>query len=298
MPQLVYPPEPAYQEPAAPKGLSGAFGGKKRHEEAVSLARASHKIARRSWHERCTRMHADDVAEAERQQAERDRVGKLAAAEATYQEEFRQRDADAEARNQELSPFSSILAVTVPEPSSIPAVKEYRYVKAKDEIVPTSRCQSRRRRTATPTPCGRSPCAPCTRSSRPTAPGKPPASRSAAGRTGSRRPTKVTIAIRANDSGRPGGSHRMTRQTVIAIEHGHSSPYLEVAFQIARVFDAPLDDVFQYPNKEREGPVKAIVQGVYGVTDFLSLADIDLPSIGHDQVLIRIHAARRSGGQG
>ena len=138
MPQLVYPPEPAYQEPAAPKGLSGAFGGKKRHEEAVSLARASHKIARRSWHERCTRMHADDVAEAERQQAERDRVGKLAAAEATYQEEFRQRDADAEARNQELSPFSSILAVTVPEPSSIPAVKEYRYVKAKDEIVPTS----------------------------------------------------------------------------------------------------------------------------------------------------------------
>ena len=39
---------------------------------------------------------------------------------------------------QELSPFSSILAVTVPEPSSIPAVKEYRYVKAKDEIVPTS----------------------------------------------------------------------------------------------------------------------------------------------------------------
>jgi putative transcriptional regulator len=44
----------------------------------------------------------------------------------------------------------------------------------------------------------------------------------------------------------------VTRQTVIAIEHGHSSPYLEVAFQIARVFDAPLDDVFQYPNKERE----------------------------------------------
>ena len=174
MPQLVYPPEPAYQEPAAPKGLSGAFGGKKRHEEAVSLARASHKIARRSWHERCTRMHADDVAEAERQQAERDRVGKLAAAEATYQEGFRQRDADAEARNQELSPFSSILAVIVPEPSSIPAVKEYRYVKAKDEIVPTSRCQSRRRRTATPTPCGRSPCAPCTRSSRPTAPGNRP----------------------------------------------------------------------------------------------------------------------------
>jgi restriction system protein len=30
------------------------------------------------------------------------------------------------------------LAVSVPEPSSIPAVKEYRYVKAKDEIVPAA----------------------------------------------------------------------------------------------------------------------------------------------------------------
>ena len=29
-------------------------------------------------------------------------------------------------------------ALKLPEPSSIPAVKEYRYVKAKDEIVPTS----------------------------------------------------------------------------------------------------------------------------------------------------------------
>ncbi|WP_243885085.1 helix-turn-helix transcriptional regulator [Cellulomonas fengjieae] len=39
----------------------------------------------------------------------------------------------------------------------------------------------------------------------------------------------------------------VTRQTVIAIEQGRYSPSLEMAFQIARVFDVPLDDVFQYP---------------------------------------------------
>jgi len=39
----------------------------------------------------------------------------------------------------------------------------------------------------------------------------------------------------------------VTRQTIIAIEQGRYSPSLEMAFQIAGVFDVPLDDVFQYP---------------------------------------------------
>ena len=42
----------------------------------------------------------------------------------------------------------------------------------------------------------------------------------------------------------------VTRQTVIAIEQGRYSPSLEMAFQIARVFGVPLDDVFQYPDRE------------------------------------------------
>ena len=40
----------------------------------------------------------------------------------------------------------------------------------------------------------------------------------------------------------------VTRQTVIAIEQGRYSPSLEMAFQIARVFGVPLDEVFQYPD--------------------------------------------------
>lgn len=39
----------------------------------------------------------------------------------------------------------------------------------------------------------------------------------------------------------------VTRQTLIAIEAGKYSPSLELAFQIARAFGVPLDDVFQYP---------------------------------------------------
>lgn len=40
----------------------------------------------------------------------------------------------------------------------------------------------------------------------------------------------------------------VTRQTVIAIEQGRYSPSLEMAFQIARAFGVPLEDVFQYPD--------------------------------------------------
>jgi putative transcriptional regulator len=73
------------------------------------------------------------------------------------------------------------------------------------------------------------------------------------------KPTKVTNAIRslrfangemtqAELADRIG----VTRQTIIAIEQGRYSPSLEMAFQIARVFKVPLDDVFQYPDAEAE----------------------------------------------
>jgi len=73
------------------------------------------------------------------------------------------------------------------------------------------------------------------------------------------KPTKVTNTIRAlrfnhGELTQAELADRigLTRQTVIAIEQGRYSPSLEVAFQIARVFGVPLDDVFQYPD-QREG---------------------------------------------
>ncbi|MFW5745376.1 MAG: helix-turn-helix transcriptional regulator [bacterium] len=67
------------------------------------------------------------------------------------------------------------------------------------------------------------------------------------------KPTKVTNSIRelrfrhgemtqAELADRVG----VTRQTIIAIERGKYSPSLEMAFEIARVFGVPLEEVFQY----------------------------------------------------
>ena len=38
----------------------------------------------------------------------------------------------------------------------------------------------------------------------------------------------------------------VTRQTIIAIEQNKYSPSLALAFRIARVFDKPLEEIFQY----------------------------------------------------
>lgn len=75
------------------------------------------------------------------------------------------------------------------------------------------------------------------------------------------RPTRVTNSIRAlrfahkeMTQAQLADRIGVTRQTVIAIEKGRYSPSLEMAFQIARVFNVPLDTVFQYTEIEGEAP--------------------------------------------
>ena len=43
----------------------------------------------------------------------------------------------------------------------------------------------------------------------------------------------------------------VTRQTVLALEKGKYSPSLELAFRIARAFDRPLEEVFQFEAEEK-----------------------------------------------
>jgi restriction system protein len=178
MPVLVYPEQPAYREPEAPKGLSSALGGKKKHEEAVNQAKLAHEQAYRQWHEQASAMHAEYVEkQAQRHAAEQKRLQLLAQAQARYAEECRKREAENAARNEaisrlindlafdveeaiqeyvgivlsnsvypssfpvsydhafELATRELVLVVLIPEPSSLPIIKEYKYVKAKDEIV-------------------------------------------------------------------------------------------------------------------------------------------------------------------
>lgn len=71
------------------------------------------------------------------------------------------------------------------------------------------------------------------------------------------KPTKVTNSIRAlrfanGEMTQAELARRLdvTRQTIIAIEQGRYSPSLEMAFQIARVFKVPLEEVFHYPDED------------------------------------------------
>jgi restriction system protein len=178
LPEPAYLPEPVYREPPAPGGL---FGAKKKHAELIAQARADHERAHREWHDRNTSIYSTHVAAIRhREEAERQRLAQLLAAEATYRAECRQREADAEAHNLavtklinelafdvesaiheyvgivlsnsvypeafpvdydhqfDLTTRELVLTVTVPSPSALSAVKEYRYIKTRDEITSTA----------------------------------------------------------------------------------------------------------------------------------------------------------------
>lgn len=71
------------------------------------------------------------------------------------------------------------------------------------------------------------------------------------------KPTKVTNTIRKLRFERNEMTQAdladlvgVTRQTIIAIEHGRYSPSLEVAFRIAHVFGVRVDEVFQYQSDD------------------------------------------------
>ena len=67
------------------------------------------------------------------------------------------------------------------------------------------------------------------------------------------KPTRITNTIRAAresaglTQAELASRVGVTRQTLLAIEQGKYSPTLELAFQISRVFDVSLDDLFHYP---------------------------------------------------
>ncbi|MEV6197549.1 hypothetical protein AB0M19_34740 [Streptomyces sp. NPDC051920] len=87
-----YGPEPVYQEPAAPTGLSAVLGGKKRHQQAIERARAAFEEAHDEWERAKDALHqryTEAVARWERKEAKR--VAQLAAAEEKYRQECEKR---------------------------------------------------------------------------------------------------------------------------------------------------------------------------------------------------------------
>ena len=56
LPEPLLPPRPIFQEPDAQRGLAGLVGGKRRHEEAVTAARATHERVTAEWRNRVDQM--------------------------------------------------------------------------------------------------------------------------------------------------------------------------------------------------------------------------------------------------
>lgn len=46
---------------------------------------------------------------------------------------------------------------------------------------------------------------------------------------------------------------RVSRQTIHAIETGKYDPSLPLAFRMARLFRAPIEEIFEFEEAEREG---------------------------------------------
>lgn len=177
MPRLVYPPEPMYHEPPAPGGLFGAkkkhtelIAQAQAEHERAHKEWAEHNMAMYNAHvaegrrreeaerrrlERLLAAEARYKFECQQREAEADARNReldklisnlafdvesaideyvgIVVSNSVYPDAFPvSHDHEFDLSNRELR-----LTVTVPPPSDVPAVKEYKYVKAKDEITAT-----------------------------------------------------------------------------------------------------------------------------------------------------------------
>ncbi|WP_329374591.1 hypothetical protein OG896_06235 [Streptomyces sp. NBC_00669] len=114
-------PEPVYEEPPAPGGLSAILGGKKRHQQAVEKARTAFADAHHHWERARDAAHSSYVKKAaQRDKSEEKRVAELSAAEEKYRQECEKREAKASAHNAEVAKLINDLAFDVES-----AIQEY-----------------------------------------------------------------------------------------------------------------------------------------------------------------------------
>jgi restriction system protein len=105
---LEVPPAPAFVEPEAPTGLSGMFGGKKRHAAAVAQARAAFDDEYAQWQEHAAAVPAQQLEQMRKRDAtEQQRLQALAAARAEYDRGCEAREADAARSNAQLDALIS-----------------------------------------------------------------------------------------------------------------------------------------------------------------------------------------------
>ena len=99
---LLAPAEPTFEEPEAPRGLSGLLG-KKKHQEAVQIARAEFDRVHSAWQAEAAAIPMRQLEQlSAHKQAEAARDARLAEDRSIYEAECAEREADAARRNSEL----------------------------------------------------------------------------------------------------------------------------------------------------------------------------------------------------
>ena len=111
-PAPVYaPPEPTFVEPAAPTGV-GAMFGKKKHAQAVELARQEFTRVHAMWQAEAAAVPMRQLEQATKHQAaEAERQAKLAADEAAYAAQSQERQSKVDTENAQLDAIIAALAV-------------------------------------------------------------------------------------------------------------------------------------------------------------------------------------------
>ena len=134
LPDLVYPPQPVFQQPPPPGGLSAAFGGRKKHDAIVARARSDFETALQQWQSQCAQMHADFAgATQDWTAAEAARVEQLAAAQAAYDQQCHARQQQADEQNAALDQLVSDLAFDVEA-----AINDYVDIVLSNSVYPES----------------------------------------------------------------------------------------------------------------------------------------------------------------
>lgn len=130
-PPIPDPPEPVYQAPPPPSGLSGLFG-KKKHAEAVASAEAQHQRAVERWKADVEAAAGRRAAAAqEHAQKEADRVALLRAERARYEAECAAREQEAAERSKDLDQLIANLGY-----GTVEAVQEYVSIVLSNSVYP------------------------------------------------------------------------------------------------------------------------------------------------------------------
>jgi restriction system protein len=132
-PPVVAPPEPQFVPPEGePKGLSGAFGGKKKYAAILAEAQGAFSVQHETWKAEVAAVPTRaQQANAQYQAVENDRLQRLAAAQATYEAECAQRETEVAESNHELDQLIANLGYEVED-----AIQEYVSIVLGNSIYP------------------------------------------------------------------------------------------------------------------------------------------------------------------